>query len=101
VRQQPAEEELEVRSAIQQIALEHRRRYGYPHKSPCARRPFTEISGSISFSPPVFPFPETVPTFVCHFKASPVSGFVYRSVVEGRIDRRDSGLPRQRDVEVL
>ena len=27
--QQPAEEELEVRSAIQQIALEHRRRYGY------------------------------------------------------------------------
>src|SRR2546429_1231032 len=27
--QQPAEEELEVRSAIQQIALGHRRRYGY------------------------------------------------------------------------
>jgi putative transposase len=27
--QQPAEEEMEVRSAIQQIALEHRRRYGY------------------------------------------------------------------------
>src|SRR5712692_1993686 len=27
--QQPVEEELEVRSAIQQIALEHRRRYGY------------------------------------------------------------------------
>jgi transposase InsO family protein len=27
--QQPADEELEVRSAIQQIALEHRRRYGY------------------------------------------------------------------------
>jgi len=26
---QPAEEEMEVRSAIQQIALEHRRRYGY------------------------------------------------------------------------
>jgi transposase InsO family protein len=26
---QPAEEELKVRSAIQQIALEHRRRYGY------------------------------------------------------------------------
>jgi putative transposase len=26
---QPAEEELEVRSAIQQIAIEHRRRYGY------------------------------------------------------------------------
>jgi transposase InsO family protein len=27
--QQPAEEEMEVRSVIQQIALEHRRRYGY------------------------------------------------------------------------
>jgi transposase InsO family protein len=27
--QQPAEEEMEVRSAIQQIAPEHRRRYGY------------------------------------------------------------------------
>jgi transposase InsO family protein len=27
--QQPAEEEMEVRSTIQQIALEHRRRYGY------------------------------------------------------------------------
>ena len=27
--QTPAEEEMEVRSAIQQIALEHRRRYGY------------------------------------------------------------------------
>src|SRR5439155_5523778 len=26
---QPVEEEMEVRSAIQQIALEHRRRYGY------------------------------------------------------------------------
>ena len=27
--QMPAEEEMEVRSAIQRIALEHRRRYGY------------------------------------------------------------------------
>jgi len=27
--QRPAEEEMEVRSAIQQVALEHRRRYGY------------------------------------------------------------------------
>jgi putative transposase len=27
--QQPVEEEMEVRSAIQQIVLEHRRRYGY------------------------------------------------------------------------
>jgi len=27
--QQPVEEEMEVRSAIQQVALEHRRRYGY------------------------------------------------------------------------
>ena len=40
------------------------------HKSPSARRPFAEISGSISFSPPVVPFPETVPNFVCHFKGS-------------------------------
>jgi putative transposase len=28
-QQEPAEEEMEVRSLIQQIALEHRRRYGY------------------------------------------------------------------------
>jgi hypothetical protein len=34
------------------------------------RQPFAEISGSISFSPLVFPFPETVPNFVCHFKGS-------------------------------
>ncbi len=27
--QRPIEEEMEVRSAIQQIAIEHRRRYGY------------------------------------------------------------------------
>ena len=27
--QRPVEEEMEVRSAIQQIAMEHRRRYGY------------------------------------------------------------------------
>ncbi len=27
--QQPVEEEMEIRSAIQQIAIEHRRRYGY------------------------------------------------------------------------
>src|SRR6202035_4405579 len=39
-------------------------------KSPSVRQPFAEISGSISFSPPVFPFPETVPNFVCHFKGS-------------------------------
>jgi hypothetical protein len=25
---------------------------------------------AIAFSPPVFPFPETVPNFVCHFKGS-------------------------------
>ena len=35
-KQQPAEEELEVRSAIQQIAIAHRRRYGY-------RRIFAEL----------------------------------------------------------
>ncbi len=28
-QREPAEEEAEVRSLIQQIALEHRRRYGY------------------------------------------------------------------------
>jgi transposase InsO family protein len=28
-QQRPVEEKMEVRSAIQQIALEHRRRYGY------------------------------------------------------------------------
>src|ERR1041384_2780867 len=39
-------------------------------KSPSVRQPFAEISGSISFSPRVFPFPETVPNFVCHFKGS-------------------------------
>ena len=41
------------------LAPIHRHR----HKSPCARRPFAEIYGSISFSPPEFPFPETVPNF--------------------------------------
>src|SRR5256885_81244 len=48
------------------LALAHRRL----RKSPSVRQPFAEISGSISFSPPVFPFPETVPNFVCHFKGS-------------------------------
>src|SRR5216684_1582611 len=48
------------------LVLTHR----HPHKSPCVRQPFAEISGSISFSPPVVPFPETVPNFVCHFKGS-------------------------------
>src|SRR5258708_34341223 len=42
----------------------------HPRKSPSVRQPFAEISGSISFSPLVFPFPETVPNFVCHFKGS-------------------------------
>src|SRR5437879_1501364 len=35
---QPVEEELEVRSAIQQIALEHRRRYGYRRMTAELRR---------------------------------------------------------------
>ncbi len=48
------------------LALAHR----HLRKSPSVRQPFAEISGSISFSPPVFPFPETVPNFVCHFKGS-------------------------------
>lgn len=36
--QQPVEEEMEVRSAIQQIAVEHRRRYGYRRISAELRR---------------------------------------------------------------
>src|SRR6267142_7027640 len=48
------------------LVLTHR----HLRKSPFVRQPFAEISGSISLSPPVFPFPETVPTFVCHFKGS-------------------------------
>ena len=36
--QRPVEEELEVRSAIQQIVLEHRRRYGYRRVSAELRR---------------------------------------------------------------
>jgi transposase InsO family protein len=36
--QKPAEEEMEVRSAIQQIAVEHRRRYGYRRVSAELRR---------------------------------------------------------------
>src|SRR5713101_8461630 len=48
------------------LALTHQ----HLRKSPSVRQPFAEISGSISFSPPVFPFPETVPNFVCHFKGS-------------------------------
>ena len=35
---QPVEEEMEVRSVIQQIALEHRRRYGYRRISAELRR---------------------------------------------------------------
>jgi len=34
------------------------------------RQPFAEISGSIAFSSLSFPFPETVPNFVCHFNGS-------------------------------
>src|SRR5437879_6861855 len=48
------------------LSLTHR----HLHKSPSVRQLFAEISGSISFSPRVFPFPETVPNFVCHFKGS-------------------------------
>ena len=36
--QRPVEEEIEVRSAIQQIAIEHRRRYGYRRISAELRR---------------------------------------------------------------
>src|SRR5260370_21393610 len=48
------------------LALTHR----HLRKSPSVRQPLAEISGSISFSPPGVPFPETVPNFVCHFKGS-------------------------------
>jgi hypothetical protein len=41
------------------LALTHR----HPHKSPCVRRPFAEISGSISYPSTVVPFPETGPYF--------------------------------------
>jgi len=34
----PVEEDLEVRSVIQQIAVEHRRRYGYPFRRISAQR---------------------------------------------------------------
>ena len=37
-QRQPVEEELEVRSVIQQIAIEHRRRYGYRRISAELRR---------------------------------------------------------------
>jgi putative transposase len=36
--QRPVEEEMEVRSAIQQIAIKHRRRYGYRRISAKLRR---------------------------------------------------------------
>ena len=36
--ERPIEEEMEVRSAIQQIAVEHRRRYGYRRISAELRR---------------------------------------------------------------
>ncbi len=36
--QQPVEEEMEIRSVIQQIAIDHRRRYGYRRISAELRR---------------------------------------------------------------
>ena len=48
------------------LALIHR----HLHKSPCARLPFAETSGSIASSSSSFPLPETVPNSVCHFKGS-------------------------------
>jgi putative transposase len=43
--QQPVEEEMEVRSAIQQIAVEYRRRYGYRRISAELRS--TKLDGPI------------------------------------------------------
>jgi putative transposase len=45
--QQPVEEEMEVRSAIQQIALEHRRRYGYRRITAELHRRGMQINHSI------------------------------------------------------
>ena len=55
--------------------------------SSSAPRPFVEISGSISFSSLSFPFPETVPNSVCHFKGSLQIPFV--ATVSGRELRPD------------
>src|SRR6267378_365377 len=66
-------------SVVPQVLVLTRR---HLHKSPCARQPFAEISGNISFSPPVFPFPETVPNFVCHFKGSLHSVQVLSNAIE-------------------
>ncbi len=41
---QPVEEEMEIRSAIQQIAIEHRRRYGYRRISAELRRRGMQIN---------------------------------------------------------
>src|SRR5258708_31679673 len=71
------------------LALAHRRL----RKSPSVRQPFAEISGSISFSPPVFPFPETVPNFVCHFKGSLHSGL--NPCCETVFDGHTCGTPPQ------
>src|ERR1700674_1482505 len=50
----------------QVLALTHR----HPHKSPCVRQPFAEISGNISFSPLWFLSRKLCPIFVCQFKGS-------------------------------
>ena len=42
--QRPVEEEMEVPSAIQQLALEHRRRYGYRRISAELRRRGTRVN---------------------------------------------------------
>src|SRR5713226_1609495 len=49
------------------LALTHQ----HLRKSPSVRQPFAEISGSISFSPPVFPFPEPVPNFCVSLQGFP------------------------------
>src|SRR5258707_11354641 len=52
------------------LVLTHR----HLHMSPCDRRPFAEISGSISFSPLWFLSRKLCPIFVCQFKGS-LQGF--------------------------
>src|SRR5438552_280548 len=81
------------------LALAHR----HLRKSPSVRQPFAEISGSISFSPPVFPFPETVPNFVCHFKGS-LHGVIQRHNGETRYaDKKElaKGFSFGTDVRVI
>src|SRR6267154_1093557 len=75
------------------LALTHQ----HLRKSPFVRQPFAEISGSISFSPPGVPFPETVPNFVCHFKGSLHERRLPKSLLEWEYSarRRSNSAPTE------